>query len=184
MYAIMSGGELVDLCDEPRYIKQNDYGIYVTADAADAIGVSVKGDKYNINGGDAIPDAPQAVVVQRDGGEFVFNSCEQIKEDEAAIALIEDAICEMDAEAGRLSAVGGTAKAYSLAGVSNIAIGGMSEEVRSKIWAKRLIAGTRTWADVPAHRQSYVKAELAARVENGAITAEQYADITGEECPA
>lgn len=51
-----------------------------------------------------------------------------------------------------------------------------------KIWANRLIAGTKTWEEVPLSRQSDVKAELAARVESEAITAEQYAKIIGEEC--
>ena len=50
-----------------------------------------------------------------------------------------------------------------------------------KIWANRLIAGTKTWEEVPPLRMGDVKTELAARVESGAITAEQYADITGEE---
>ena len=43
------------------------------------------------------------------------------------------------------------------------------------IWANRLVAGTRKWAEVPG-----VKAELASRVENGKISAEQYEEITGE----
>ena len=50
-----------------------------------------------------------------------------------------------------------------------------------KIWANRLIAGTKTWNEVPASRIGDVKAELAARVENGTITEEQYKAITGEE---
>ena len=35
------------------------------------------------------------------------------------------------------------------------------------IWANRLVAGTRKWAEVPASRKAGVKAELASRVENG-----------------
>ncbi len=50
----------------------------------------------------------------------------------------------------------------------------------NKIWANRLIAGTKTWAELPASRHAAVKAELAERVENGDITAERYAEITGE----
>ena len=46
------------------------------------------------------------------------------------------------------------------------------------IWANR--AGTRKWAEVPASRKAGVKAELASRVENGKISAEQYEEITGE----
>lgn len=51
----------------------------------------------------------------------------------------------------------------------------------NEIWANRLIAGTKTWAEVPAVRQAGVKAALAGRVEKGSITAEQYQAITGEE---
>ena len=40
------------------------------------------------------------------------------------------------------------------------------------IWANRLVAGTRKWAEVPASRKAGVKAELASRVENGKISAE------------
>jgi hypothetical protein len=50
-----------------------------------------------------------------------------------------------------------------------------------KIWANRLIAGTRVWAEMPASRYLGVKAELAKRVTDGEITPEQYRDITGEE---
>jgi hypothetical protein len=49
-----------------------------------------------------------------------------------------------------------------------------------KIWANRLIAGTKTWAEMPASRRARVKAELAKRVTEGEITPEQYREITGE----
>ena len=49
-----------------------------------------------------------------------------------------------------------------------------------KIWANRLIAGTKTWAEMPASRRAGVKKVLAERVESGEITAEQYKNITGE----
>lgn len=54
----------------------------------------------------------------------------------------------------------------------------------NKIWANRLIAGDKTWAEMPASRRSGVKAELAARVEANVITADKYAEITGEEYAA
>lgn len=54
----------------------------------------------------------------------------------------------------------------------------------NKIWANRLIAGTKTWDEMPASRQSAVKAILAERVEDGEITAEQYKEITGEDYAA
>lgn len=49
------------------------------------------------------------------------------------------------------------------------------------IWANRLIAGTKKWAEVPDTRKNAVKAILVQRVENVTITAEQYAEITGEK---
>lgn len=50
----------------------------------------------------------------------------------------------------------------------------------AKIWANRLIAGTKTWDEVPTNRKVAVLAELVDRVANGEITAEQYNEITGE----
>ena len=49
-----------------------------------------------------------------------------------------------------------------------------------KIWANRLVAGTKEWAEMPASRRPGVKAELAKRVAENEITAEQYRGITGE----
>ena len=54
----------------------------------------------------------------------------------------------------------------------------------NETWANRLIAGNKTWANVPASRKSGVKAALKARVESSKITAEQYKAITGEEVTA
>lgn len=50
----------------------------------------------------------------------------------------------------------------------------------NKIWANRLIAGTKTWDQVPASRRTGVLAELRNRVANGEITAEQFGEICGE----
>lgn len=101
MYAILSGGVLLVLCDRPRYVKVNEAsGAYVEADEAEAIGVSVRGDLYNINGGSAIPDAPEAVITQGEITEFVFRNKARIEENEeatgTAIIGIEDAVCELD----------------------------------------------------------------------------------------
>ena len=48
-----------------------------------------------------------------------------------------------------------------------------------KIWANRLIAGTRKWEEVPASREAGVRAELKARLDAGIITEEQYNNIFG-----
>lgn len=50
-----------------------------------------------------------------------------------------------------------------------------------KIWANRLAAGTKTWAEMPASRRPGVKRELGKRVADGEITPEQYKEITGED---
>lgn len=51
----------------------------------------------------------------------------------------------------------------------------------NEIWANRLIAGTKTWAQVPSSRKNGVKAVLLERVNSGEITAEQYEAIVGVE---
>lgn len=53
-----------------------------------------------------------------------------------------------------------------------------------KIWANRLIAGTKTWAEMPISRRVAVKKVLAAHVESGEITADDYKNITGEDYAA
>ena len=50
-----------------------------------------------------------------------------------------------------------------------------------KIWANRLIAGTKTWDEMPASRRAGVKLELAKRVAEGEISEERYKEITGED---
>ena len=49
------------------------------------------------------------------------------------------------------------------------------------IWANRLVAGTKTWAEMPVSRRVGVKKVLAARVAEGEITAEDYKRITGDD---
>jgi uncharacterized membrane protein len=49
------------------------------------------------------------------------------------------------------------------------------------IWANRLIAGTKTWAEMPASRRVGVKKVLAERVKKSEITAEDYKRITGDD---
>ncbi len=51
----------------------------------------------------------------------------------------------------------------------------------NEIWANRLIAGTKTWAQcVRSGRAEAVKATLLKRVKSGDITAEKYKEIMGE----
>lgn len=101
MYAIISEGQLVSLCDKPRYIKVHEKnGAYVETDQSEAIGISVNGTLYNISGGNEIPNAPEAIIKQSDISEYVFCNRTRISESEesvnAAIIEIEDALCELD----------------------------------------------------------------------------------------
>ena len=50
----------------------------------------------------------------------------------------------------------------------------------NEIWANRLVAGTKAWAEVPSTRKSAVKGVLQNRVASGAVTAERYEEITEE----
>ena len=78
MYKIISAGKIVALCDATRYVTRNpDTGVLVETTAEDAIGVSVAGTLYNLNGGSGIPDAPEAVVSEVEGGEMVFIAISQ-----------------------------------------------------------------------------------------------------------
>ena len=49
------------------------------------------------------------------------------------------------------------------------------------IWANRLVAGTKTWAEMPISRRTGVKKILAERVAEGEITADDYKRITGDD---
>ncbi|MBO5501390.1 MAG: hypothetical protein J6J43_03525 [Oscillospiraceae bacterium] len=110
MYAILSNGELLALCEQPRYVKRNQGGIFVEAPQEQAEGIAVGGEVYNLPGGSAIPDAPEALVQEAEAPEYVFRNRARIIENEettgAAIIAMEEALCEMDnASEERLAAV-------------------------------------------------------------------------------
>lgn len=79
MYAIMSGGALLSLCDSPRYVRKNENDVYIQADKSEAEGISVNGTLYNIGGRTAIPDAPEAVVMEAESGELIFQNTARIQ---------------------------------------------------------------------------------------------------------
>lgn len=49
----------------------------------------------------------------------------------------------------------------------------------NEIWANRLIAGTKTWAEMPASRRTAVTEILQERVNKGEITQEDMDRIIG-----
>lgn len=102
MYAILSGGAMLALCDKPRYVRKNpESGAYVEAEKAEAEGLAVNGSLYNLPGSNAIPDAPEATVREQELCEVVFGNLARIEENEAgtgeAIVRVENAMCEQDA---------------------------------------------------------------------------------------
>lgn len=99
MYAVLSGGVLLALCDKPRYVKTNEgSGAYVEAEAEEASGISVNGTLYNLPGGAAIAGAPEAVVSEVESGELIFQTAAQIQtvEETSGIAFV------LMAEAGNI----------------------------------------------------------------------------------
>lgn len=101
MYAILSGGLLISLCDKPRYIRKNEKnGVYIESTKEDSIGISVHGNLYNFTGKNSIPDAPEAIIVQGDVAEYVFHNQTRIINNEesanAAIIEMENALCDID----------------------------------------------------------------------------------------
>lgn len=98
MYAILSEGQLIALCDKPRYVKiKEETGVYIESESKeDALALSVNGTLYNLIGKDNIPDAPEALVRDTSVSEYVFNNKIQINKNEAAAITIEDALCEQD----------------------------------------------------------------------------------------
>lgn len=102
MFAILSEGALLALCERPRYVKVNEEtGAYVEAPAEEAEGVAVDGQVYNLQGGTAIPDAPEVVIQEADAPEYVFRNRARILLNEettgAVIVAMEEALCELDA---------------------------------------------------------------------------------------
>jgi hypothetical protein len=56
----------------------------------------------------------------------------------------------------------------------------MEVATMNKIWADRLVAGTKTWKQVPASRKEAVNEILLDMVEEGTLTEEHYHQIVGE----
>ena len=50
----------------------------------------------------------------------------------------------------------------------------------NRIWADRLIAGTKTWEEMPDARRGAVKTILLERIKAGELSPERYEEIVGE----
>lgn len=110
MYAIYCNGEPIALAKKPRYVKRNGSGVFVEADKYDAEAIAVNGVLYNLPGGTAIDDAPEAVAVEQEAEEFIFSNRVRIEQDSASgnarISTVEDAVCDLDESTDeRMSAI-------------------------------------------------------------------------------
>lgn len=110
MYAIYCCGEPIALAKKPRYVKQNESGVFVEAVKEDAEAIAVNGTLYNLPGGTAAGDAPEAVAVEEDAEEFIFGNRVRIEQDSltgnARISTVEDAVCDLDESTDeRMSAI-------------------------------------------------------------------------------
>ena len=105
MYEIISEGQIVSLCDKPRYIKAKpSTGCLVEATKEDAQGVSAGGKSYNLPGHTEITvttydeaadttetvPAPVADVREVDGGEVAFRESVRIGENEVKLEETSD----------------------------------------------------------------------------------------------
>lgn len=113
MYAIIVKGKIEELCEKPWYVKKHEaegrsWWVH-TEDAKEAQAVSVRGTLYNLPGMDNIEGAEEAVVAEKQAGEYVYDNRENIAKTAKELAetteTVETAICEMDASAEERIAV-------------------------------------------------------------------------------
>lgn len=105
MYKIMSGGEVIALCESPTYIRlKHSTGCYVKASRGNAEGIAVAGTPYNLPGHVMKPELAEAYPVEVDAGEqilfqvgdFEGRTGDVLCELDASIEEIKDALCEID----------------------------------------------------------------------------------------
>lgn len=102
MYRIVSEGKLIAICEKPRYVKiKESSGAWVQTTAKEAEAIAVKGDLYGFNGHE-VEGRPKASVFETDSAEWVYDNYVQDNDYKAAIASLEDALCEMDAGASNV----------------------------------------------------------------------------------
>ena len=102
MHAIFSNGAVVALCDNPRWVRvKPESGAWIQTNKDHAEALAVNGKLYNINGGTAAGDAPQAIVTEEDGGEYIFQARATIQrnreDSDASFVVLEDTMCDLDA---------------------------------------------------------------------------------------
>ena len=89
MYQIVKEGQLVALCDEPRYVlRKPETGVYIQTSAETADGVAVAGNVFPIT---------EVSIRKVDVGAVLFEGSTKIRQYGADIAAFEDVLCSIDA---------------------------------------------------------------------------------------
>ena len=98
MYKIVSEGRLLAICEEPRYVrKKESTGAWIQTDSENAEAIAVKGQLYGFDNHE-VEGRPTANIIPIDGLEYVFDNYVQDVDYKTAIAALEDAMCDIDAE--------------------------------------------------------------------------------------
>lgn len=89
MYKIISGGEIIAVCDKPRYVKVNETsGALVRCEAGEATGIVVGGEYHS---------KVNTFAVEIDGGEYAFSVDQRVKESEDINSIVFVTLAENDA---------------------------------------------------------------------------------------
>ena len=110
MYKIISDGEIVTLCDEPRYIKISPTsGCYIQTTKEEAVGLAARSMPFNLPGHTEITrieiddeekgttktvTAPEAFVMEVDGGEVSFDTKNKVEESDGKIVVIDHSLTD------------------------------------------------------------------------------------------
>ena len=97
MYKVVSEGQLIAICEEPRYVmKKPSTGAWIQTDAEHAEAIAVKGNLYGFRDHE-VEGRPKADVFEVDGGSWISDNYVQEGDYKAAIAALETALCDIDA---------------------------------------------------------------------------------------
>lgn len=89
MYKIISGGEVIAICDKPRFVKVNETsGALVQCGAVEATGIVVGGEYHS---------KVNTFAVEIDGGEYAFSVDRRVKESEDINSIVFVTLAENDA---------------------------------------------------------------------------------------
>lgn len=88
MFSVVRNGEVIGLCDKPRYVKSRN-GVYVEALELCATHVAIGGTAYPLT---------EAHVVKVDGGEYAFKESARLDETRESVGDTQDAVCEASAD--------------------------------------------------------------------------------------